>query len=1095
MITCLNKKTKIPNRMIYRIGVLLFVLFALNTSLYAQSVTIKGTVTDAANNEPLPGATVLVVGETNGAITDVDGRYKITLSKPNVTLKFSFIGYASQTVKVSGNTDINIQLIEDTKAVDEVVVIGYGSARRGDISGAITSIKSDLLKDIPVSSAAEAITGRMAGVSITTSDGSPDAEITIRVRGGGSITQDNSPLLIVDGFPIESINDISPSDIESYTVLKDASSTAIYGARGANGVILITTKSAKSGQTTVTFNTYLQRKFFPLERKMDVLSPYEYVLSQYEYAKLRGETSNEMINHLRFYSDFEDIDIYKHLEGTDWQDEMFGGAEQYSKYYNVAVSGGNDKTQSNVSFTHNENDGLIKTSSYIRDNLSFKLNHQIFKNLKMELNSRFSNATTNGAGTSGSSDLRIKDIITARPVNGLADFVDFTNLSGTLDEEEYQQLLNSLILPTDKVKQDYRLKTDKRFDMNAAITWKVIDNLIFRSEFGVGYDFRLSERYWGPLTGKSRNSGFNLPLGQRTADEGSNYRIANTLSYVLEKSGHSVNLMVGQEVNSASASSQDMTAIRFPETISPERMFANFAKGEVLTQSTNVSADTRMLSYFGRAIYSLNDKYILNLSLRADGSTKFAPGKQWGYFPAASVAWRMAEESFIKNMPFITDLKLRASYGQAGNNRMDNDLWRSLFAISNSKTYGYGQTANPYYVPGSVMPNPDLRWETTTTQNVGTDFIIFNYGLSGTIDVYNNKTKDLLIEAEVPASTSYSTQMQNIGKTSNKGLEITLNSAIIKKSDFNLTANFNIGFNKFRIDELDGNSERLAYSNWTSASDIRFSDDYRLFLGEDLGLMYGFVSDGFYSVDDFSSYDLQNGYTLKDGVATNDLATLIGIRPGVMKLKDLDGDGHITMADRQIIGRAAAKHSGGFGLNSRYKGFDFSVFFNWKYGFDVYNTAKIEFQMLHRDDHANMLNSMNYENRFKYVDENTGELVTDLEQLRALNQNATIWSPFSTAGSVQVFQSEAVEDGSYLKLSNVTLGYSLPKTLISKYHIQQFRLYATVYNAWLWTKYSGYDPDVSNNRSSTEYNNLAPNVDYSSYPKSRSVTVGLNVTF
>ena len=1090
------KKSRIFNPILYRIGVLLFALFALNTNLYAQSVTVKGIVVDAANNEPLPGASVLVIGEKTGTITDMDGKFLLTVKSSKVSLQFSFIGYESQTIPLSGRAEINVKLVEDTKTMDEVVVVGYGSQRRGDISGAISSIKSDVLKDIPVSSAAEAITGRMAGVSISTSDGSPDAEITIRVRGGGSITQDNSPLLIVDGFPIESINDISPSDIESYTVLKDASSTAIYGARGANGVILITTKSAKSGQTTVTFNTYLQRKFFPLERKMDVLSPYEYVLSQYEYGKLRGETSTELMNFYKYYSDFEDIDIYKHLKGTDWQDEMFGGAEQYSKYYNVAVSGGNDKTQTNVSFTHNENDGLIKTSSYIRDNLSFKLNHQIFKNLKMELNSRFSNATTHGAGTSGSSDLRISDIITARPVNGLADFVDFTSAQGTLSDDEYDALLKSLILPTEKSKQDYRLKTDKRFDMNAGITWTVIDNLIFRSEFGVGYDFQLSERYWGPLTGKSRSSGFNLPLGQRTANEGSNYRIANTLSYILKKSIHSVNLMVGQEISNASASFQDMTAIRFPETISPERMFANFAKGEVLTQSTNVSADTRMLSYFGRAIYSLNDKYILNLSLRADGSTKFAPGNQWGYFPAASVAWRMSEEPFIKAMPFITDLKLRGSYGQAGNNRMDNDLWRSLFSISNSKTIGYNQTLNPYYVQGSVMPNPKLKWETTITQNVGIDFILFNYGLSGTIDVYKNKTKDLLIEAEVPASTSYQTQMQNIGKTSNKGLEITLNSAIIKKKDFNLTANFNIGFNKFKIDELDGNSERLAYSNWTSASDIKFSDDYRLYVGQDLGLMYGFVSDGFYSVDDFSSYDaVTKKYILKPDVAINDQATLIGIRPGVMKLKDLDGDGHITMADRQVIGHASAKHSGGFGLDSRFKGFDFSMFFNWKYGFDVYNTSKIEFQMLHRNDNANMLNTMNYANRFKYVNENTGELVTDLEQLRTLNQNATIWTPFSTAGSIQVFQSEAVEDGSFLRLSNVTLGYSLPKALISKYRIQQLRLYTTVYNAWLWTKYTGFDPDVSNNRSSTEYNNLAPNVDYSSYPKSRSVTVGLNVTF
>lgn len=1094
MKTILLKKSKVPYALSRRAGALLVFLLAVNLSLYAQT-TVRGTVTDATNNEPLPGATVIIVGTTTGTQTDNDGHFRLTVPNQDATLQFSFIGYIPKTIKVTGQSEINVQLEEEINKVDDVVIIGYQSVRRGDISGAISSISSDELKDIPVPSAAAAISGRIAGVTITTSDGSPDAEITIRVRGGGSITQDNSPLLIVDGFPVNSLNDISPSDIETYTVLKDASSTAIYGARGANGVILITTKNARQGKTTVTLNTYIQRKFFPMDRKLEVLSPYEYVLSQYEYAKLRGETSNEMLAFLKYYSDFDDIDIYKSLKGTDWQDEIFGGVEQYSKYYNLAVNGGNEKTQTYLSFTHNGDDGLIETSSYIRDNLSFKLNHQIFDNLKLEFNSRFSNATTHGAGTSGSADFRIGDIITARPVNGLADFIDFTNLT-TLGDEEYEELLRSLILPTDKVKQDYRLKKDKTFNFNAAATWGIIKGLDFRSEFGVEYLFRQSQRYWGPLTGKSRSSGFNLPLGQITASDGSSYRLANSLTYSIVLPAHRLTFLAGQEITSASGNSSNITAIKFPLGIAPERMFANFAKGEVLEQSTNVNADTRIASFFGRANYILLNKYIFNFTLRADGSTKFAPGNQWGYFPAASFAWIMSEEKFIKNLPFISNLKLRASYGQAGNNRMDNDLWRTVFSVSNSKTIGYGQTSNPYYKPGSVMPNPDLRWETTITQNIGTDFSLFNNKLSGTVDLYRNQTKDLLIEAEVPASTSYSTQMQNIGRTSNQGIEISLDGMVVNRNDLFVSAKFNIAFNRFKIEDLDGNTERLAYSNWTSASDLRFSDDYRLFVGSDIGLMYGFISDGFYTVDDFTGYDASTRtYTLKEGVPSNDLATLIGIRPGVMKLKDLDGDGHITMDDRQIIGQARAKHQGGFGLNAGYRGFDFDMFFIWKYGFDVYNTGKIEFQMLHRNDKANMLNTVNYANRFKYVDENTGELVTGLEELRELNRDATIWTPFSTAGSVQVFQSEAVEDGSFLRLNNVTLGYSLPESVTSKLHMQRFRVYATVYNAWLWTKYSGYDPEVSNNRSSTSYNNLAPNVDYSSYPRSRSVTAGINVTF
>jgi len=1095
MITCVNQKRK--KHSILYLKIFMFCVFnlILAVQLYAQNMEIKGVVYDSKSVEPLPGVNVVVEGTTNGTITDIDGKYKITVTSQKANLQFSFMGYSPQTVPVAGKSEINVKLVEDTKTIDEVVAIGYGNSRRGDISGAISSINSEAIKDIPVTSAAEAITGRIAGVQVSSLDGSPDAETIIRVRGGGSITQDNSPLILVDGFPINNINDISPTDIETYDVLKDASSTAIYGARGANGVILITTKGAKKGKTTVALNTYIQRKFFPIERKFEVLSPYEYVLSQYEYAKLRGETSTEMINYLKFYGDFEDIDIYKNLKGTDWQDELFSDVEQYSHYYNVSVNGGTEKTQTNLSYTRNEDDGLIETSGYIRDNLTFKMNHEIFKNLNLEINARFSNATTNGAGTSGGSDFRISDIVTARPVNGLADYVDFSN-STNLDDEEYQKLLEGLILPTEKVKQDYRKKTAKTFNMNSAISWNILKGLVFRSEFGVGYNFNLSKRYWGPLTGPSKSNGFSLPLGQRTASEGSSYRLANTLTYSVAHSVHRMNFMVGQEMNNSTSSAQDMTCIKFPLTISPERMFANFAKGEVLNQSTTVSADVRMLSYFGRAIYSLMDKYIVNFTLRADGSTKFAPGKQWGYFPAASVAWRMSEENFIKQLPFVTDLKLRASYGEAGNNRMDNDMWRYIYSISNSKTIGYGQSVNPYYKPGSVMPNPNLKWETTVTQNIGTDFNLFADRLSGTVDLYYNKTKDLLIEADVPTSTSYKTQMQNIGKTSNKGLEISLESVLVKTSDLYFSASFNIGFNKFRIDELDGNNERPIYSNWTSASDLKSADDYRIYVGSELGLMYGYVSDGFYSVDDFENYDpVTKKYTLKEGQPINDIATGISLRPGVMKLKDLDSDGHITSADRQVIGHATAKNSGGFGFEARYKGFDCNLFFNWKYGFDVYNTSKIQFQTRHRNDNANMLNTMNYENRFKYVDETTGELVTDLEELRTLNQNATIWSPYSTASSIVIFQSDNVEDGSYLRLSNITLGYSLPKSMTSRLHIQKLRFYTTVYNAWLWTNYSGYDPEASTNRSNSNYSNLAPNVDYSSYPRSRSVSLGLNVTF
>jgi hypothetical protein len=367
--------------------------------------------------------------------------------------------------------------------------------------------------------------------------------------------------------------------------------------------------------------------------------------------------------------------------------------------------------------------------------------------------------------------------------------------------------------------------------------------------------------------------------------------------------------------------------------------------------------------------------------------------------------------------------------------------------------------------------------------------------LAGSVDFYYNTTKDLLVESDIPQYLGFSKQMRNIGQTSNRGIELALNGNIISKKDLQVSATFNIGFNRSKIDKLDGVNEKAFNSNW-AGTDLKTQDDYRVIVGQTVGLMYGYVTDGFYTTDDFSAYNpsASRPYVLKPGVA--DVGAFMGgisVRPGVLKLRDLDGDGVITPADRTIIGKAQPKHSGGFGLNATYKGFDVAGFFNWVYGTDIYNTGKIAFNMLYRTTYGNMLNTVNSDNRYKYIDE-SGNLVTDLESLAKLNANASIWSPFSMGTASPVFHSYAVEDGSFLRLNNVTLGYSLPKNLISRLRMTKFRVYGTVYNAFLWTNYTGYDPEVTATRNSS-YSALTPGVDYSAYPKSRNYTVGVNVTF
>ncbi|WP_315817304.1 SusC/RagA family TonB-linked outer membrane protein [Paraflavitalea speifideaquila] len=466
--------------------------------------------------------------------------------------------------------------------------------------------------------------------------------------------------------------------------------------------------------------------------------------------------------------------------------------------------------------------------------------------------------------------------------------------------------------------------------------------------------------------------------------------------------------------------------------------------------------------------YAYKGKYLAALTFRADGSSLFAEQNQWGYFPSVSVAWRVSEEDFMQSLGFIDDLKIRASYGEAGNNRIDLDRWKTTYMISDVRTIGFADVANPYYVfASSELPNPSLKWETTITRNMGLDFSLFANRVTGSLDVYWNTTKGLLVKEPIPQLTGYTSQMINIGQTSNKGIELGLNANLITKKDFTLSAVLNFGTNTSRIDALGAANMLTLNSNWAS-TDLKAQDDYRVIVGQTVGLMYGFVTDGFYTSDDFQSYNpATNTYTLKDKVAN--VGALMGglsLRPGLLRLKDLNGDGVITAdKDRQVIGNAMPKFSGGFGLNATFKGIDASVFFNYVYGNDVYNTGKISLNMLYRNSYGNMLNTMNSNDRYKYINAN-GALVTDLQQLAELNKDAKIWSPFSMGTASPVFHSWAVEDGSFLRLNNITVGYSLPKQLISKIGMQRFRVYATVYNAFLWTKYTGYDPEVSATRNS-----------------------------
>ncbi|HEX6334640.1 MAG TPA: SusC/RagA family TonB-linked outer membrane protein, partial [Flavisolibacter sp.] len=617
---------------------------------FAQNRQVTGRVIADSSKQSLAGVSVTVRGTQTVTTTNAEGRYSISVPDRNdVILVFTSIGFRAQQVPVGSGSVVDVAMTEEVSALNDIVVIGYGTARRKDVTGTVSSISGTQLEKIPVSSAAEAITGRLPGVQVTTTDGAPGAEIVIRVRGGGSITQDNSPLYIVDGFPVSSINDIAPADIASIDVLKDAATSAIYGARGANGVVIITTKSPKAGKTTINYNAYGQARTLP--RRLDVLSPYEFALMQYEYARIRSQA--ELDNFTKYFGVYEDLELYRYQEGTDWQDKLFGNPA-LSQQHNLSILGGTDKTKMSFSLTNNTDEGLVPGSGYQRNFLNFKLNHEVSKVLKFDFASRFTHSVVDGAGTSGTASLRISDGITTRPVNGIADQIVIDPQG---PDDDYEQFLKSLVDPLRLAEQDYRKRVNKGLNMNVAGAWNVIRGLTLRSEFGLDLGFGQVKRFYGPLTGESRNVGGNLPLGEITNSENRGFRWTNTANYLLRKGEkHDFSFLLGQELVTTNKGFSEFNRAKFfAENMQPEKLFANMTLGTPDRHTTFISAGDKLASFFGRVNYNFSDRYLFSVTARADGSSKFAPGNQWGFFPAASFAWRISRENFMESVDFVSD--------------------------------------------------------------------------------------------------------------------------------------------------------------------------------------------------------------------------------------------------------------------------------------------------------------------------------------------------------------------------------------------------------------------------------------------------------
>jgi TonB-linked SusC/RagA family outer membrane protein len=1074
----LKKAKKISFVMLLLLG--LFSNFDLNAQ--NKTTTISGIVKDESGLS-IPGVNVVEKGTKNSTSTDIDGKFTLRVSGSKSELTFSFIGFETQTQTVGQKTTLNVILKNAASKLDEVVVIGYGTTKKSDLTGSVASISGADLKKVPMSNVAETLTGRVAGVQVTSSEGSPDSEVKIRVRGGGSVSQDSSPLIIVDGFPVNSMSDISPSDVENITILKDASSTAIYGSRGAYGVIIITTKSgSKNGKMAVNYNVFYGAK--TIAKDIDVLNPEDFAKWQYEYAML---SSSPKGNPASYYKYFEPWQSYAGVEGTNWQDEIYGNKGEVQSH-DLSIRGGSEKINYNFNYALYDESAIMYGSDFRRNNLSLNLKNKTSDKVDLSFTLRYSNTKIGGSGANeqkevSSTDSRLKHVVGYSPID----------LPGLTTDDTDEAVSSYLVNPYVAIADNDRDQIRNNFNMLGSFSWKIINNLVFKSDFGLDYYDNLDYRFYGRSTYYVNNIPASTNQGKPAlvmSDEKNNrFRNANTFNYDFKEhmgKNHNLKLLLGEETINYQSNKITSTIHGYPKSFTFEDAKNLTTQGIPQSVDNYYSPDDKLLSFFGRVNYDYKNRYLFTATYRADGSSKFSEDNHWGYFPSAAIAWKMNEESFLKDVSWINSLKMRLSYGEAGNNNIP--VGQTIRTFQSTATTWINNVTN-FWAASKTMPNPDLKWETTVTRDLGIDFGFLNNRISGTIDIYRNVTEDLLINFPVQG-TGYDTQYRNMGENQNQGLEVSLNLVALEKEDYSLSFNFNIGFNENNINSLGIMNNFGASSGWASTS---IGNDFAVNVGQPLGVMIGYVNDGRYEVSDF---DFSGGvYTLKAGVANN--STVVGaVVPGSMKLKnivDLPGEvpGTINANDITVIGNSNPKNTGGLVINATVHQFDFMAAFNWSYGNDAYNANKIEFTTTATSpngQYRNLSTEMADGKRWTNLDPNTGLLVTDPTELAALNENTTMWSPKMDRF---VFSDWAVEDASFFRLNTFTIGYTAPNAFVSKLGITKLRLYQTMSNVFTSTNYSGPDPEVSTRRN-TPY---TPGVDYSAYPRSRQIVFGLNLSF
>jgi len=1051
---------------------MLFVLFSVTVAM--AQVLVRGTVVDQTG-ESVIGASIQVKGTTQGTITDIDGKFSLGVPDKKSVIVVSFIGYATKELQVDTSKPMSIVLEEDTKVLDEVVVVGYQEVRKKDLTGSVAKADMNELLNTPVGSFDQTLGGRIAGVNVSSSEGTPGGTMNIVIRGNNSLTQDNSPLYVIDGFPVEDAaiaSTINPSDIESLDILKDASATAIYGARGANGVVIITTKKGKVGKAQITYDGSVTMHH--VTRTIPMMDAYEFV-------KLQAETypasiANSTGGYLMEYQGKQwTLDDYRDIFQYDWQDEILRTALQHN--HNIRLTGGTEGVRYNASVSYYNQDGILLNSGYER--FQARANTVIKRDkLDINLTTNYSRSIQTGSTPSETSYSGMNNLFYSvwgyRPVTYPNKSME--SLLNDVMDEAIDSSNDYRFNPIRSLKEEYRKYYINNLQLNGYVSYEFIKGLKLKVSGGYTYDARKNDqfnnsntRYGGPTSTDKVNA-------QIIRNERLTWLNENTLTYQTNiKKKHFFNSLVGITFQNSDYEYYSLKSTHIPnESLG----MAGMADG-TLSSSSSLKSSWSMMSYLARLNYNYKSKYYATASFRADGSSKFSKKHRYGYFPSGSLAWNFMEEEFMAPIKKVVGAgKLRVSWGLTGNNRIGEYDYYALLQMLKEKQGDYisnGSIPSGVYpfdndmssvgmVPVS-LPNEDLKWETTEQWNVGLDLSFFNERLNFTADVYRKTTRDLLLEASLPLVSGYYSATKNIGKVRNDGLELSLSTVNVQTKDFTWTSDFNIAFNKNEVLELAENQLSL-----TTAA--RFDQNYNsqpsyiAKVGLPMGMMYGYIYEGTYKYDDFVKSG--NSYTLKDNVPY--FSSEANTQPGMPKYKDVNGDGIIDTNDRTIIGRGLPIHTGGFTNSFTYKGFDLSVFFQWSYGNDIMNANRLFFENAGGKKDLNQFAS--YANRW------TPE-----------NPESDIPAATKSASN-NVISSRIIEDGSYLRLKTVTLGYTFPKALIAKAKLSNARVYVAAQNLWTWTSYSGYDPEVSVRNSA-----LTPGLDFSSYPRAFTLSFGVNLGF